>query len=316
VGLLNFACKINPLAKIFLKRINRSLRELARNCLRDLQVSLSPDLRLWLSFWLRQKALESHIPWRSPPPFVDLFMDASKVGWGFHTTDHQEGRGRWSQPIATSHINVKEFVAVWIALQRCKWKEGTSIRLHSNNTSVVNCLNRGGSTRLIPLWSWTLIDSSFSGFEEMDPAAVCVPMPGPSSSGSGRHVNQLEQMDVDLHLSSSQGSPNGTRIPSSFQGESYAHSSLVANTILVFRTSQVVFQHQGIPQSSPVATRARQNSFLQLLFTMSLTRMDFLMDIYSNLYGVHAAQYLLKSHRQSTRRQYETAWKSGVLCKV
>jgi len=39
------------------------------------------------------------------------------------------------------------------------------------------------------------------------------------------------------------------------------------------------------------------------------------MDIYSNLYGVHTAQYLLKSHRQSTRRQYETAWKSLVCFK-
>jgi len=161
VGLLNFACIANPLAKIFLKRVNRALRDLARNRLRDIPVPLSPELRVRLSFWLRPKVLESHVPWRSPPPTVDLFTDASNAGWGFHTTDHQEGRGQWKPPMNTFHINIKEFVAVWIALQKCKWKEGTSIRLHSDNTSVVNCLNRGGSTRSIPLWSWTLSIARF-----------------------------------------------------------------------------------------------------------------------------------------------------------
>jgi len=141
VGLLNFACIANPLAKIFLKRVDRALRELARNCLQDILVPLSPDLKVRLSFWLKPKVLESHVPCQSPLPTVDLFTDASNAGWGFHTTDHQKGRGRWKPPMSSFHINIKEFVAVWIALQRCKWGEGTSIRLHSNNTSVVNCLN-------------------------------------------------------------------------------------------------------------------------------------------------------------------------------
>jgi len=39
---------------------------------------------------------------------------------------------------------------------------------------------------------------------------------------------------------------------------------------------------------------------------------DFLTDIYASLYGMFAAEYLLKSHRQSTHRQYETACKSLV----
>ena len=163
---------------------------------------------------------------------------------------------------------------------------------------------------------------SFSGFSapgrsdgdfpQSPASSLCVPMPGPSGRGSGRHVNQLEQMDVNLHLPSSQGSPYGSGLSASLQGEGDAHCSLVANSILVSRSSEFVFQPQGVPQSSPVAASPRQNSFMRLLLSISLTRLDFLMDIYSNLYGVSTAKYLLKSHRQSTRRQYETAWKSLV----
>jgi len=63
VGLINFACVTSPLGRIFLKRINRPLRELARSRLRDIPVPLSSDLKVRLLFWLKPKVLELHVPW-------------------------------------------------------------------------------------------------------------------------------------------------------------------------------------------------------------------------------------------------------------
>jgi len=45
LGLINFAWVSNPLERIYLKRVNCFLRDLARNCLRDIPVPLSRDLR-------------------------------------------------------------------------------------------------------------------------------------------------------------------------------------------------------------------------------------------------------------------------------
>jgi len=82
--------------------------------------------------------------------------------------------------------------------------------------------------------------------------------------------------------------------------------SFVSNTI------GVVFQPQGVPQNSHIATGSREDSFMQLLLFISIAHLGILMDIYTNLYGAASAKYLLKAHRPSTRRQYKTAWKSLV----
>jgi len=116
--------------------------------------------------------LKSYVPWCTPPPTVELFMDVSNSGWGFHTSDHQQGKGRWKAPIGSFHINVKEFIAVWIVLQNCHWKRGTSIRLHGNNTSVVNCINLGVGVMVNEIEASVVldpVDCLFDGFRVLDP---------------------------------------------------------------------------------------------------------------------------------------------------
>jgi len=115
------------------------------------------------------------------------------------------------------------------------------------------------------------------------------------------------QVDISLHLSTSQGSTLGVVVPSTLQREGYSYSFHGGQLIHCFRLCCVGFQPQGIPQSSPISESARQDSFLQLLLSISLTHMDFLMQIYASLFGVPTARYLLKAHRFSTRRQYNTA---------
>ena len=70
------------------------------------------------------------------------------------------------------------------------------------------------------------------------------------------------------------GSPNGTSLPSSLQGESYACNFLVAISVLVSRTSEAVFQLREVSKSSLVTASARQNIFMRFLHSISVTRME------------------------------------------
>ena len=105
---------------------------------------------------LKTEVLPWKIPWISPPPQLEVFMDASQSGWGFHASNGLQKQGVWSNPLLGCHINIKEMVVIWIALRSLRLGRGASIRVHSDKNVVVCCLNRGGSARSIPLWSWTL----------------------------------------------------------------------------------------------------------------------------------------------------------------
>ncbi|XP_069161754.1 uncharacterized protein [Procambarus clarkii] len=51
---------------------------------------------------------------------------------------------------------VREFAAVWFTLQRIQVARRSTIRLHSDCSPVVHCLNRRGSMRSLSLWDWSL----------------------------------------------------------------------------------------------------------------------------------------------------------------
>ena len=123
---------------------------------------MSQELVLLLAYWRKLPAVDLSQPLVFPPSLT-LVTDASKEGWGFHTSLGQEGRGRWSSVTALLHINLLEMLAVLVALKSlCPSPQpGGTVLVRSDNTMVVNCLNRGGSARSPPLnrltlriWSW------------------------------------------------------------------------------------------------------------------------------------------------------------------
>ena len=90
--------------------------------------------------------------WTPPPPTLDLFTDASRQGWGFHSNRGHEGAGSWRH-FKNLHINTLELAAVYLALTRLDIRD-TTIRVFSDNTALVAVLKKGGSARSIPLRSW------------------------------------------------------------------------------------------------------------------------------------------------------------------
>ena len=96
------------------------------------------------------------VKFRPPPISVTICTDASKQGWGAHSSLGGSLRGKWSREMASFHINILEMAAVYLALRRFRFPRNAHIALHSDNMTVVNCLSRLGSARSKPLNSWVV----------------------------------------------------------------------------------------------------------------------------------------------------------------
>ncbi|XP_069191191.1 uncharacterized protein [Procambarus clarkii] len=155
-GSLSFALVVFPLGRFWLQRLNWYLRSRIFRRTRNRWVRTPGSLCRLLRHRLPLRVFRGSVPWRLPLPSLDVFTDASSLGWGFVTSAHQTGQGRWGRSFRQAHSMVREFAAVWQALRRIQLPRGSLIQLHSDCSPVVNCLNRGGSLRSMALWGWSL----------------------------------------------------------------------------------------------------------------------------------------------------------------
>ena len=82
----------------------------------------------------------------SSSPDYELFTDACLTGWGA-SVGHVTTGGHWAQQ-ELDHINILELKAILLGLQSlCRDRTGSHIRLRSDNTTAVACVDRCGSTR-------------------------------------------------------------------------------------------------------------------------------------------------------------------------
>lgn len=83
----------------------------------------------------------------SCPPDLEIHTDACLTGWGAKVGDARTG-GHWAHA-ELDHINCLELKAILLSLKSlCKRCEQTHIRLRSDNSTAIACINRCGSTKL------------------------------------------------------------------------------------------------------------------------------------------------------------------------
>lgn len=83
----------------------------------------------------------------SCPPELEIHTDACLTGWGAKVGDARTG-GHWAH-VELDHINCLELKAILLSLKSlCKRCEQTHIRLRSDNSTAIACINRCGSTKL------------------------------------------------------------------------------------------------------------------------------------------------------------------------
>ena len=110
----------------------------------DVRISLKDWFLPAIRQWTQDTWLEEGVPISFPEAQVELFTDASQVGWGAHVAD-LTASGRWPLHVQGLHINVLEMMAVVHAVETfVHFLQQKSVCLSTDNTTVACYLNKGG----------------------------------------------------------------------------------------------------------------------------------------------------------------------------
>ena len=96
--------------------------------------------------WLNRAWLEEGVPIGDPSPDLELYTDASLLGWGAHM-GNLTAHGVWSAEQQLLHINLLELEAVALAMS--SFEEdllASSVLVVTDNTTVAAYLNKQGGT--------------------------------------------------------------------------------------------------------------------------------------------------------------------------
>ena len=149
IGKVKATGPANKYAALFTKNLevhkNEALRQ--RRFSYDENMSLS---RAYLN-WLKTNLKNSSAPVAHPKPDYTIYTDASNGGWGcFDPQTDTKAGGRWSVQEQERHINALELQAILLGIQTfLKGKEGIHIRIMTDNTTALACINKQGSTKSI-----------------------------------------------------------------------------------------------------------------------------------------------------------------------
>ena len=123
-GSINFISLLDPIGRIHLKAVNFWQSKLEKLWLRDSVFPVPDHLAFLLCHWLEKPTKDLRQPWVKPKASVSVYSDASKEGWGFHTSTGLSGEGRWSLQAANYHINVQEFWAAFLSAEGSSLAKG------------------------------------------------------------------------------------------------------------------------------------------------------------------------------------------------
>lgn len=108
-------------------------------------IQLSPEARNSLQWWASNIHSLSR-PIQVAEPAFEIFTDASLIGWGARMGDQNTG-GQWAESELV-HINQLELKAAFLAVKAlCKTLHDTHVKIRSDNSTTVACINKAGSTK-------------------------------------------------------------------------------------------------------------------------------------------------------------------------
>eukprot|EP01060_Flectonema_neradi_P016559 TRINITY_DN2318_c0_g1_i14.p1 TRINITY_DN2318_c0_g1~~TRINITY_DN2318_c0_g1_i14.p1 ORF type:complete len:477 (+),score=49.94 TRINITY_DN2318_c0_g1_i14:979-2409(+) len=120
--------------------------------------SIPPSVILQLSNWAKAISKERIYTEEKPPGDVDVFVDASKKGWGsviYEENGKIEVMGEmWSDTEKPLHINILEARAWEMTVKRIPkrfLKEGIHLKFHIDNTTVIGVGEKGHCSKSLTL---------------------------------------------------------------------------------------------------------------------------------------------------------------------
>ena len=125
----------------------------------DSPITLSDLGKADMRWWLSSEKLIAR-PMVFNLAVIDIFSDASLMGWGAHNCTAKTG-GRWCCSESQNHINWLELKACFLALKSFAANVSScSVNLHLDNTSAISYIaNQGGVISSLnrlahEIWSW------------------------------------------------------------------------------------------------------------------------------------------------------------------
>lgn len=166
----------------------------------DRPLNITADMKLDLSWWLDNVDRHHRHIFR-PGTDIDLFTDASSLGWGGHL-GCQITSGTWSLDEKELHINILEMKAILFSLQAFEHElEGRHVRVFCDNTTAINYVNEMGGTKskscndvATQIWDWCL---------EHDSWVTCSHIPGKDNTladVASRKINDRHEWKLDSHI--------------------------------------------------------------------------------------------------------------------
>ena len=153
LGSMESLASLVPLGRLYKRPLQRGL------ALRWSQTRGDWDEQIALGDWFLQATvrwldlpwLTSGVPLVTPTPRLQLFTDASSVGWGAHVED-LSAAGVWSTEQSLLHVNFLEMEAVRLALRAFQsFLQQKAVLLCTDNTTVACYLNKQGGARSMTL---------------------------------------------------------------------------------------------------------------------------------------------------------------------
>lgn len=149
LGMLTAASGVVPLGLLWLRPMQMWLNSLhldpTRYVHRRKRIRVSPQCLDSLSRWRDREWITQGVPLGSLPVRREVvFTDASSMGWGA-IWQGRVAQGEWPQHLYSEHINVRELIAVHLALRQfLVYLRGRHVLIRSDNMSVVYHVNHMG----------------------------------------------------------------------------------------------------------------------------------------------------------------------------
>ena len=145
---------------------------------------------------------------------------------------------------------------------------------------------------------------------ESQASSVCISLSRRWSSRDRRPQDRLELLEDHLPVSTGKDVTSGSPQTADFQGFGCTSSSLLAQSILVSEAAADVQIPSEISTSGTFADGSREEAHRRFILFLGPSRLDFLRRCLKEKLGPQVTGYLLKELRESSIRQYETAWTS------
>ena len=146
LGVLSSMIQLVPGGRLRMRSLQLALRRQWDHVDQSQMVEWSQEVHRDLTWWLDRDRLELGISLEQVSPQLELWSDASDVGWGAHL-DEQVASGLWVPEEVELSINVQELLAIERALLWfAPYLVGSSVAIFADNSTAISYLRNQGGT--------------------------------------------------------------------------------------------------------------------------------------------------------------------------